>query len=211
MRGFSVGTAFSEDQTPGDDVDPVAPRLLTGEAPDGSPRQSLCTNRSEGVHGCWRPDLLITRGVVSAALFGDACGHRRARPHAAVRPAPRRSGRRPGFAAPLTTAMARRIAFAAPTGRTPDPPTLPVHAAAGVRSAAGSCGRSRPCRTHAASGPDRAPTAASSGECGDGGDRVLRARVGTPDVRNWLVHRSGRSAEVGDVLDVPEAVVPEGL
>jgi antirestriction protein ArdC len=46
--GFSVGTVFSEDQTSGDDLDPVAPRLLTGAAPEGLIERVCALIESEG-------------------------------------------------------------------------------------------------------------------------------------------------------------------
>lgn len=46
--GFSVGTVFAEDQTTGDELDPVTPQLLTGTAPDGL-LNNICTRiESEG-------------------------------------------------------------------------------------------------------------------------------------------------------------------
>ena len=45
---FSVGTVFAEDQTSGDDLDPVAPQLLTGAAPEGLIEKVCALIETEG-------------------------------------------------------------------------------------------------------------------------------------------------------------------
>ena len=45
---FAVGTVFAEDQTSGDDLDPVAPQLLTGAAPEGLIEKVCALIHAEG-------------------------------------------------------------------------------------------------------------------------------------------------------------------
>ena len=72
--GFSVGTVFDESQTSGDDLDPIAPLLLTGTAPDGLADKVCALIESEGftvTHGDCRPANGLTSWITRTVTIRD--------------------------------------------------------------------------------------------------------------------------------------------